>query len=83
MVWRYFLFLTRGLPSFDYEIMSDIRIINICTRCVDFPWGGIPESKEGKRKLVLWLQEADKALLFREIEREQQLINANKLTTMW
>lgn len=60
---KYLSFLLRGLPVFDTEIMTTRRIINICKRCVDLPWGGFPNTLEGQKQLVLWLEKAKDALL--------------------
>ena len=58
----YSRFLLRGLPVFDTDVMSTRRVINICKRCVILPWGGFPDSLEGQKQLVLWLQKAKNVL---------------------
>jgi hypothetical protein len=63
VVQRYLYFLLRGLPVFDTETMSRRRVINICKRCITLPWGEFPNSIEGQRKLVLWLEKAKKVIL--------------------
>ncbi len=65
LIEKYSLFFVRGIPSLDFEIMSDRRIINICERCIDFPWGGVPSSKEGRRKIVKWLEKVEKIMTFK------------------
>ncbi len=62
IVQKYLYFLLRGLPVFDSETMSRRRVINICKRCVSLPWGGFPNSMEGQKDLVFWLEKAKEAL---------------------
>ncbi len=68
-------FFFRKMPVLN-TTLTDREVIDICKNCIILPWGGFPSTREGEKKLAIWLKKVNQ--IFFPLNYEQS--NAFKLT---